>query len=104
MRPDESDLNPEDKNLGSCIGCGQKARYTIQLAVGPDGDSDDARYYLPNDFTRQSGVDVLHEVPFCRSCMRHAEDNFRATIRYLQHENRETPLSIYEYGFSRGKI
>ena len=103
MRPNESDLNPELKDLGSCIGCGAKARCTIELAVGPDGKSDDARYYIPNDFVRESPIDDVHEVPFCRDCMRQIEDNVRATIRYLQHENEESPLSIYEYGYKRGK-
>ena len=103
MRPDESDLSPELKDVGSCVGCGEKGRYTIELAVGPDGKNDDARYYIPNDFVRESSMDNVHLVPFCRDCMRQIEDNFRATIRYLQHENEVSPLSIYEYGYIRGK-
>ncbi len=87
---------------GACIGCGKPGEYTIQLAVGPDGTGSDARYYIPNEFVRSNPHPSLNEVPFCSACMRTIEDNFRATVRYLQHENEQTPLSIYEYGFLRG--
>jgi len=97
-------VNKKVADLGSCIGCGKPGRYTIQLAIGPEASGDEARYYIPNDFTRQNPMDGLSEVPFCTDCMRKVEDNFRATIRYLQHESNETPRSIYEYGFKRGKL
>jgi hypothetical protein len=88
---------------GACVGCGKAAKYSVQLAIGPDGDGDEARYYIPNDFARESPMGNLQEVPFCPTCMRSIEDNLRATVRYLQHESGVTPLSIYEYGFIRGK-
>lgn len=91
------------KEIEACVGCGTAGRYTIQLAVGPEREGDDARYYIPNEFTRESPMGELNEVPFCADCMRTVEDNFRATIRYLQHENGESPRTIYEYGFKRGE-
>lgn len=50
------------------------------------------RHYLPNDGNRAAAgvhfpADELEELPLCPSCMRTVEDNFRATILYLQAEN-----------------
>lgn len=88
---------------GACVACGEPAKHSIELAVGPEAAGDDARYYIPNQFARSSPMGEVHEVPFCGTCIRVVEDNFRATIRYLQHEKDQSPLSIYEYGYKRGK-
>jgi hypothetical protein len=64
-----------------CTGCGQPAAYAILLAGEPK------RWYLPNQNVRELTnrfPELLTEVWFCRVCMRKLEDNFRATLLYLQ--------------------
>ncbi len=71
----------------NCITCGNPAKISILLAVGPHGnpENDTERWYLPNQIARQE--DHLTETWFCSTCMRTLEDNFRATLLYLQVEN-----------------
>jgi hypothetical protein len=48
------------------------------------------RFYIPNEGVRKhmgTSMDVSKTMPFCVECMRAVEDNFRATILYLQAEN-----------------
>ena len=78
--------------LGECIGCGGHATISVVLARGPHGRDtrDDERLYLPNQTVRQGwdeGWEQPEQTLFCIACMRKVEDNFRATILYLQAEN-----------------
>lgn len=68
-----------------CKCCGDPGVYNILLAIGPGSDWISERLYLPNQDARLVG-EVLQEVWFCRRCMRIIEDNFRATVIYLQLE------------------
>lgn len=76
-----------------CECCGKAANGSIQVMSGTNNPPNRSiRYYLPSDTNRASaGVDFpieeLKELPLCPSCMRTVEDNFRATILYLQAEN-----------------
>jgi hypothetical protein len=74
--------------------CDKPGKYSIILAVGPEGhDSlEIPRLYIPNQAVReemekQGGFQVAGEKWFCHPCMRIVEDNLRATILYLQAEN-----------------
>lgn len=73
-----------------CTCCSESAEYSIQVAEGSEMNGD-IRYYLPNQGFRDVSCemhealqDVLAELPFCRTCMRAVEDNFRNTIERLQ--------------------
>ena len=69
-----------------CDGCGKPAKYSIMLASGPRGDDQPIeRLYIPNQSVREIGEQF--ERWFCHGCMRALEDNFRATLLYLQTEN-----------------
>jgi hypothetical protein len=73
-----------------CIGCGKPGEYSIQLAVGTQAKRLLAlpRFYLPNQNARSPKFPAdLHEIHFCKECMRTVEDALRATILYLQAEN-----------------
>jgi hypothetical protein len=79
-----------------CTGCGKPASVTILVAVSPSEDRvTEVRYYIPNQTYRNETdpqfIELnnmnLRELPFCASCIRTVEDNFRATILYLQDEN-----------------
>jgi hypothetical protein len=80
-----------NKILGKCIGCGQPGKFSIIVAAGPNNNPVEVeRLYIPNETVREhigTGMDVSREAPFCAKCMRAVEDNFRATIMYLQSEN-----------------
>ena len=67
-----------------CKCCGKEAEYNILLF------GDDERWYIPNQ-SRNDVPELLEEVWFCKACMRSIEDNFRATILYLQSESGLTP-------------
>ncbi len=91
----------------SCITCGEPSSYSILLAVGEDREGG-TRFYLPNLGFRENEKNnpVLHrdlaksqeEKWFCRKCMRTIEDNFRATIQYLQTESELTSVIRNEPG------
>jgi hypothetical protein len=70
-----------------CVGCGNKGVYSILLAGGPSGDEKQIvdRVYIPNQHVRETSDHS--EQWFCATCMRTLEDNFRATLLYLQAEN-----------------
>lgn len=79
-----------------CTCCGKPASYTIQVAVAESQNRvTDVRYYLPNQgFRTETDPQMLRqirqqlkELPFCPQCVRAVEDNFRATILYLQDEH-----------------
>lgn len=76
-----------------CLCCPNDAYVTVQLAEGPQGwkHNQTPRLYIPNDHVR-ANVDMhgsVEEIPFCKTCMRVIEDNFRATVLYLQAENKQ---------------
>lgn len=83
------------KTLGTCVCCGEPGKFSIILAVGPNGSHavNIDRYYIPNQIVRSAQEDedgppdVTEEVPFCAEHMRAVEDNLRATILYFQAEN-----------------
>jgi hypothetical protein len=75
-----------------CFGCDGKGRFSIIIATGPHGSENlkQDRIYIPNQSVREDigkPMDVSSEVHFCPTCMRSIEDNFRATIMYLQAES-----------------
>jgi hypothetical protein len=76
--------------LGKCVCCEKPGKFSIVLAIGPQGKKDVQipRYYIPNQSVRQvedEGLPpVTNEVPFCGKCMRAVEDSLRATILNLQ--------------------
>ena len=79
---------------GKCVCCDKPGRYSIILAVGPQGNDSlkIPRLYIPNQSVRaemekEDGFKVAEEKWFCAPCMRTIEDNLRATILYLQAEN-----------------
>jgi hypothetical protein len=72
-----------------CVCCRQPGKLTISLAATPNSFGQ-PRYYLPNQFARaEPELANLGELSFCHACMRRIEDNFRATILYLQAEATE---------------
>lgn len=73
-----------------CICCSRPAKYSIQLAEGPQASRLLAtpRFYLPNQHARDpSFPPVVKDVHYCANCMRSIEDALRATILYLQAEH-----------------
>jgi hypothetical protein len=74
-----------------CTGCGKSAEYSILLSEGSHGNANkEIRYYIPNQAVREESKkhkQLISEVWFCRKCMRVIEDNFRATVLYLQVES-----------------
>ena len=86
-------MTSQKSELHRCLGCGKEAKYSILLASGPHGSSNPTpRWYIPNQAVREAdqqheGFPSATEVWFCHSCMRKIEDNFRATLLYLQTEN-----------------
>jgi len=77
--------------MSDCICCGKPGRYSILLAIGPNGQRSDERYYLPNKFARDNHADI-EERSFCPEHMRALEDIVRATIFYHQAENGIKPI------------
>lgn len=72
-----------------CLCCGKEGKHNILLVRGDHGNGrKDPRWYIPNQFARNNRPEILEEVWFCGSCMRAIEDNVRATILYLQSENK----------------
>lgn len=71
----------------SCVACSKPGQYSILVSSTPneDGAVPGVRHYLPNQTAREH--DKFAELWFCADCMRQVEDNFRATILYLQSEN-----------------
>lgn len=83
-----------------CVACDGDGHYTILLAVGIEGESDNARYYLPNQSAREehgSGMDPVKQVTFCRHCMRELEDGLRGTIARIQKTNGVQPATYQHY-------
>ncbi|MBC2806642.1 hypothetical protein C3Y94_026170 [Rhizobium ruizarguesonis] len=75
-----------------CKCCGKKADGSIQVMEGMNNSPNKmVRYYLPNQHNRahiisgESPGEII-ELALCPKCMRTVEDNFRATIQYLQVE------------------
>ena len=70
-----------------CVCCNDNAEFSLLLVEGTHGDTSKKtpRYYLPNQNVREKNNQS--EVWFCRNCVRKLEDNFRATLQYLQSEN-----------------
>jgi hypothetical protein len=84
----------------ACVTCGDDGAYTVLLAVGLSMDNDYARYFIPNQHAREaqgSGMDPIHQVTFCQTCMREIEDGMRGTIARLQQENGVTPMHRSHY-------
>lgn len=73
--------------MTECTGCGKPGKYSVLLSKtrndrpGPP----EYRIYIPNQLVREHAKD--EEFWFCHDCMRALEDNFRATLLYLQSEN-----------------
>lgn len=78
-----SDMDPSNE----CHGCGLPAEYSVLLSKTRNtGQSPpEFRLYIPNQIVRSN--EAHEEVWFCHGCMRSLEDNFRATLLYLQSEN-----------------
>lgn len=79
--------------MKKCVGCGEPGRFSVVLAIGPQGHADlhIPRYYIPNQNVRRAGDEgfprTTEEVPFCEKCMRAIENNLRATILGIQADN-----------------
>lgn len=80
-----------EKGLANCVCCGQQGSFSIIVATGPNNEPLQIdRFYIPNQGVRDhigTSMDVSRKLAFCGACMRAVEDNFRATILYLQAEN-----------------
>lgn len=75
-----------------CKACHEPGKYSILLTAGFDDPNSEKhpRFYLPNQTVREENEKkggFIHEVWFCHNCMRALEDNFRATLLYLQAEH-----------------
>ncbi len=74
------------KTGSNCHACGGEGNYSILLSVTGD------RLYLPNQLCRDNDPEYASvrnspkEVSFCGKCMKKLEDNFRATVQYIQSE------------------
>lgn len=78
--------------MSKCVGCGEAGAFSVVLAVGPQGTSQNTtdRYYIPNQSVREAmgtPMDPTETIPFCGTCIRRVEDAVRATILYIQAEN-----------------
>lgn len=68
-----------------CECCGEEAKYSIEVAIGPNVNPDEDRLYLPNQSYREHKSTDKY-LWFCHPCMRFVEDNFRACVAYLKKE------------------
>ncbi|MGO8184124.1 hypothetical protein [Rhizobium leguminosarum] len=85
-----------------CKCCGKRADGSVQVMEGVNNPPNEmVRYYLPNQHNRAAIVakqspGELVELALCSKCMRTVEDNFRATIQYLQVEARRAAIKPKE--------
>lgn len=75
-----------------CKSCKKPAKYSILLSAcfSDPNEEKNPRFYIPNQNVREEHTKkggLINEVWFCHDCMRILEDNFRATLLYLQVEN-----------------
>lgn len=69
--------------MSKCACCKNESTLSIQLVEWS------GRYYIPNQNVRNASTGDIKDIWFCKKCMRSIEDNLRATILYLQHENKK---------------
>lgn len=81
-----------------CVCCGKEATLSVQLSEGLNMPPVSVtRYYLATDRLRkqsQSMPNAVVDVPFCQRCLDRVEDSLRATILYLQTQNRVVAVSL----------
>jgi hypothetical protein len=78
---------------GECFCCENPPTTSIILCLADKG-TEHERIYIPNQGVRErfgtgDEPEYVGEVWFCSKCMRAIEDNLRATVLYLQSENKK---------------
>lgn len=73
----------------TCLGCGGEPEVSILIVRGRQdlGGGRSPRWFLPSQAVREEEEERIEEQWFCQRCMDLIEDNFRASILYLQVEN-----------------